>query len=318
MKSVLAEPLTIDAAGLAAFQEALGQGEHQFVAYDQKPQSLSDWRARLAGADQVILANSPLPEEALQEADRLRYLNVAFTGLDHIPLELARARGIMVSNAAGYSDQAVAEEVIGLAIALLRQFPQADQGLRQGGRSQGFLGREIAGKEVGIIGTGHIGLRVIQLFRAFGAEVLAYSRHERAEVKDLGAHYTDLDQLLAQSDLISIHLPLNDETRGFIGPEALSKMKASAFLINCARGPIVSEAALAQALRAGQIAGAGVDVFSQEPPLPEDHPLLSAPHTILLPHVGYFTQEAMQKRAALVLANAVRFVRGEAIENRVC
>lgn len=317
MKTVLVEPLTIDQATLEDFQDKLGQGENTFTAYDSKPASTEEWLERVGNADQVILANTPMPEEVIDKADNLKYINVAFTGLDHIPMDACKAKGIQVSNAAGYSDEGVAELVIGMAISLLRQIKEADLAIRQGGKAADFLGAEISGRTVGIVGTGKIGSRVAEVFKAMGANLLGYSRSVHPDLVAMGLEYVSLEQLLSRSDIVTVHLPQNKETKDTITKKELDLMKETAILINCARGPIVNSKDLAQALEEGKIAGAGVDVFDKEPPLDESEPLLNAPHALLTPHVAYFTQEAMAKRAAIVLKNACDYLAGRPVESRV-
>ena len=178
----------------------------------------------------------------------------------------------------------------------LRYLQQADQAVRNGGTSAGLCGREIRGKKVGIIGCGQIGFMTAKLFQAFGAEVYAYARHEREEVKAAGIAYKPLDDLLRECDIISLHTPNNKETRGMISAEKIALMKKSAIFINCARGPIVDSKALAQALNEGRIAGAAVDVFDCEPPIPAEEPLLHAKNTLLTPHVAFLSEEAMVRR----------------------
>lgn len=316
MKTVLVEPLTIGAETLERLSQPLRADGHTFVAYDKKPANTEEWKERIQDAEQVILANTPLPAEALDAAKELKYINVAFTGTDHVPVDAATERDIIVTNAAGYSDQGVAEHVIGLTLSLLRSIPVANDATRHGGRTADFLGQEIAGKTVGIIGTGHIGGRVFELFQAFGATCLGVNRSEKAHLVEQGLTYVPLEECLRRADILTIHLPSTPQTRHYLGAAAFRQMKKSAIIINCARGPIVDNEALAEALRQGEIAGAGIDVFDTEPPL-TDSPLLDVPHTILTPHIAYFTEEAMEKRATRVFQNAARFMRGEEVENRV-
>ncbi len=317
MRTVLVEPLTISQDILDAFREALGQDGHSFTAYETKPASTREWLDRVGDADQVILANTPMPEEVVESAKNLKYINVAFTGLDHIPLEACKAKGIQVSNAAGYSDEGVAELVVGMTISLLRQIKEADRAIRRGGKAADFLGGEVAGRTVGIIGTGKIGTRVAQVFQALGARLVGYNRSVHQDLVDMGMDYLSLEDLLRQSDIVTVHLPQNEETRNTITAKELALMKETAILINCARGPIVNSRDLARALGEGKIAGAGVDVFDREPPLDESEPLLTAPHVLLTPHVAYFTQEAMAKRADIVLKNAQDFLEGRPVQSRV-
>lgn len=317
MRTVLVEPLTIDQNILDAFREALGQDGNSFTAYETKPASTQEWLDRVGDADQVILANTPMPEEVVESAKNLKYINVAFTGLDHIPLAACKAKGIQVSNAAGYSDEGVAELVVGMTISLLRKIKEADRAIRRGGKAADFLGGEVAGRTVGIIGTGKIGTRVAQVFQALGARLVGYSRSVHQDLVDMGMDYLSLEDLLRQSDIVTVHLPQNEETRNTITAKDLALMKETAILINCARGPIVNSKDLAHALTEGKIAGAGVDVFDREPPLDESEPLLTAPHVLLTPHVAYFTQEAMAKRAEIVLKNAQDFLEGRPVQSRV-
>lgn len=304
MKTILMEPLNISKELLDILSAPLRDGNNTFTAYDTKPATPEEWIARLGDADQLILANTPMPESVLDAAPNLKYINIAFTGTDHVPVAQAEAEGIQVINAAGYSDEGVAELVLGMTISLLRRLGEADIALRHGGRAADFLGNEIAGRTVGIIGTGRIGKRVAQLFAALGANLIGTNRSEHDDVKALGLQYVPLDKLLRRADIITVHLPSTPETKDFLAAREFAQMKPSAILINCARGPIVNSADLAQALSDGVLAGAAVDVFNQEPPLTDAEPLLHAPNTLLTPHIGYFTREAMIKRAKIVFAHA--------------
>ena len=304
MKTVLMEPLNISKELLDILSAPLRDGNNTFTAYDTKPATPEEWIARLGDADQLILANTPMPEAVLDAAPNLKYINIAFTGTDHVPVVQAEAKGIQVINAAGYSDEGVAELVLGMTISLLRRLGEADIALRHGGRAADFLGNEIAGRTVGIIGTGRIGKRVAQLFAALGANLIGINRSEHDDVKALGLQYVPLDELLRRADIITVHLPSTPETKDFLAAREFAQMKPSAILINCARGPIVNSADLVKALSDGLLAGAAVDVFNQEPPLTDAEPLLHAPNTLLTPHIGYFTREAMIKRAKIVFAHA--------------
>lgn len=305
MRIVSVEPLTIDDKILQTYRKKLEEAGHEFVAYDSKPASEEEWLKRTDSFEQIILANSKMPASVLENKD-LKYINVAFTGLDHIPLDLAKKKGIRVTNAAGYSDQAVAELTLGLCISLMRKIREGDREIRKGGRAADFLGSEIAGKTVAIVGTGKIGKRVAEIFKALGANLVGYNRTEKEDFKALGLKYLSKEEILGLTDIVTIHLPSTPETRDFLRYEDFRKMKKTAILINCARGPIVNSADLAKALKEGEIAGAGVDVFNQEPPL-TDEPLLDAPGTLLTPHIAYFTEEAMLKRAKIVFNNALKY-----------
>ena len=310
---VLLESLGISDEALRKLQASFA-GEAEFVSYPRT----SDTDALIAeakDADAVILANMPLPGRVIRACPKLRFIDVAFTGVDHVDLEAARERDIQVSNASGYSTEAVAELVLGAVLAFARNLRQVEDRCRGGGTKEGLVGWELKGKTVGIVGLGKIGSRSAELFHAFGAKILAHSRtvHRDAEAY---VNQVDLDTLLRQSDVVVLHCPLNDSTRGLIGREALADMKPSALLVNAARGPVVDEAALTEALDAGRIAGACLDVFAKEPPLDPALPLLHTPNTLVTPHVAFATRESMALRAEIVFDNLRAWLRGEQ-RNRV-
>jgi phosphoglycerate dehydrogenase-like enzyme len=166
---------------------------------------------------------------------------------------------------------------------------------------------------VGIIGLGKIGLRTAKLFLAFGAKVIAFNRSESSEAKSLGIKYKSLDEVLSESDIISIHLPLNESTKGIISKEKIALMRPNTIFINCARGPIVDNNALAEALNGNRIGFACLDVFDNEPPLKPDYPLLNADNTILTPHQAFISEESMARRAKIVFDNVYEFLNGTPI-----
>lgn len=255
----------------------------------------------------IVVSNLSLNGDVIRGCRNLKLLSVAFTGVDHIDMAACRERGITVCNCAGYSTCAVADLVFGLLISLYRNIIPCDSVCRREGTKDGLVGFELEGKTFGVIGTGAIGLRVAAIAQAFGCRVLAFSR----TVKEIpGITYVELDTLLEESDIISLHVPLNDATRGMIGAEEIQKMKKSAVLINTARGPVTDANALSEALKAGRIAGACVDVFENEPPVAADHPLFSAPNTIVTPHIAFATREAMVKRAVTVFENVKLYLKG--------
>lgn len=257
-----------------------------------------------------MLANQPLSAEIINACPKLKMLSVAFTGVDHIALEACRARNILVCNAAGYSTNTVAELTFGLAISVIRNIVPCDGRCRRAETKDGLVGFELFGKTFGVVGTGAIGTRVAKIAAAFGCRVLAYSRTAKQELVNAGVQYVSLDELLAQSDFVSLHVPLTDATRGLINAAAIAKMKQGAVLLNTARGPVVDSAALAEALNAGKLAGAGIDVFEGEPPIAENHPLCSAKNTVLTPHVAFASREALETRADIVFANIEKWLNG--------
>lgn len=311
MHIVLLEPLGIPQTLLDDLVRPLLEAGHTFVAHDRQtqPEVLME---RGREADVLMLANLPLPGVVIEACPRLKFLDVAFTGVDHVDLDAARRQGVTVSNAAGYSTQAVAELTLCMMLSLLRHVREVERRLRQGGAKEGLVGCELKGKTVGLVGTGAIGTRVAQLLHAFGCRILAAAPREKEAARPY-VTYVPLRQLLEQSDLVSLHCPLNAQTRGLIGAEQLSWMKPTALLINVARGPVVDSSALAQALREGRLAGAGIDVFEGEPPLDPQHPLLQAPHVLATPHVAFASAESMEQRARIVFHNLAQWLQGHPV-----
>lgn len=310
MKISLLEPLGVPEELIRELSAPILERGHEFVYYPQKTTDPEELKKRSAGCEVVMIANNPYPNEVVDASDALKLLNVAFTGIDHVGLEACRRKGVTVCNAANYSNQTVAELVIGMAIHLLRKIGECDQLVRHGGTNAGMAGREIAGRTVGIVGTGRIGMITARLFLAFGAKVIAYSRTEKPEAATLGIEYVSLEELMRRSDIISLHTPNNASTRGLISREMFALMKPTALFINCARGPIIDDQALADALNEGRIAGAAVDVFNVEPPLSSDQPLLHAKNCLLTPHVAFLSEESMIRRAHIAFDNTLAYLDG--------
>ncbi len=311
MNISLLEPIGISQTMIEDFSKGLKEAGHSFTYYDTKTTDVEELKRRSAGQDIVMIANTPYPDEAVRACDSLKMIAVAFTGIDHVGLEACKEKGIIICNCAGYSNTSVSELVLGMTINVMRNISICDTSVRSGKTSLGLAGTEIEGKTIGIIGCGQIGIKTAKLFLAFGAKVLAYARHEREEVKELGIEYVDLDRLLSESDIISLHTPANEETKGLISAEKIAKMKPSAIFINCARGPIVDNQALAKALNEDKLAGAAIDVFDMEPPIPEDYPLLHAKNTLLTPHVAFLTKESMVRRARTEFDNVYAYLEGK-------
>lgn len=310
MKIKLLEPLNVSEELIQELAQPLEEAGHEFVYYDGKTTDGEELAERSHDADIVMIANNPYPAEAFADAKNLELINVAFTGVDHVDQAAASERDIQIANASGYANTAVSELVIGLTIDVLRKISFGNESVREGADVETYQGSEIKDKTVGIIGTGSIGLEVAKLFKAFGANLLGYNRSEKDEAKELGLDYVSLDELLEKSDIVTVHLPMNDETENILSREKLALMKDSAVLINAARGPIIDNDALADLLNEEKIAGAGIDVFDMEPPLPEDYPLLHAKNAILTPHVAYLTDEAMVKRAHIAFENVEQYLEG--------
>ncbi|MDY5221540.1 MAG: NAD(P)-dependent oxidoreductase [Aristaeellaceae bacterium] len=310
MKIVLLEGLGVSDAVIDRHARRLEEMGHSFAAYP-KNADVQVQIERSRDADVLMLANMPLAAQVLEEAKSLKFIDVAFTGVDHIPVAEAKRRGIAVSNASGYATQAVAELCISFMIHLLRNVDRTQERCRSGGTKDGLVGNLLCGKTVGIVGAGAIGKRVAALCRAFGCSVLAFSR---SAVSDPAIDaQVSLDELLQRADIVSLHCPLTEQTRGMIGREQLAQMQRHAILINTARGGVVDSVALAEALERGEIAGAACDVFETEPPLPTDHPLLHSPNTIVTPHIAFASVESMEQRAEIVFDNLYAWLEGRQI-----
>ncbi len=313
MKISLLEPIGVSEKTIEELAAGFKEKGHEFVYYDTKTTDKEELKKRSAGCDIVMIANNPYPAEVVENADKLKMLSVAFTGIDHIGVEACKEKDIMICNAAGYSNQTVAELVIGMAIDALRNVAKANETVRNGGTSAGLGGREICGRTVGIVGLGRIGLMCAKLFMAFGAKVIAYNRSESEEVKKMGIEYKSLEEVLSESDIVSLNLPLNAQTRGFMDAEKIALMKPDAVFINCARGPIVDNIALAKALNEDRLGFACVDVFDMEPPIPSEYPLLQAKNTLLTPHQAFISEESMLRRAKIVFDNVYAYLDGNPI-----
>ena len=312
MKISLLEPLRVSKEYIEELAQPLKDLGHEFVYHETKTTDPDELYERSKDSEVVIIANNSYPKEVIEKLDTTKFIDVAFTGVDHVDNVSAKKKGIKIANASGYATQAVAELSIGLALNVLREVKQGDLDVRKGDDFPGLIqGQEIHGKTVGIIGTGTIGIHTAKLFKAFGAKVLGYNRSEKQEAIDAGVEYVSLDTLIKESDIISIHLPMTEDTKHTIGERELDNMKESAILINVARGPIIDNEALANALNEGKIAGAGIDVFDMEPPIPNDYPLLHAKNALLTPHVGYLTDEAMVLRAQIAFDNVMAYINGE-------
>lgn len=258
----------------------------------------------VADAELILMCYTPITERVMAAAPKLKGIVKYGVGIDAIDMTAARSRGIPVVNIPEYAERTVAEGAFTMMLALAKKLIPMDRTMQAEGwawPTGSWLSSDIAGKTVGIVGAGRIGRAFAQMAGAgFGARVIAYSPHTSdADLIQAGIEpVSDLMDLMARSDFVSIHSVLNDETRGLIGEEELAVMKPTAFLINAARGAVVDEAALVRALVEKRIAGAGLDVYSQEPLSLEGHPmspLFGMDNVILLPHLTFFTHEAMER-----------------------
>lgn len=308
MKLGVLEPLGVEKERFTAMARAAVGDRVDITFYDNRVEDTEALIERSKDMDAVVLSNFKYGREVMEHCPNLKAVFVAFTGVDHIDMEYCREKGITVCNCAGYSDVAVADLVFGMVISLYRNLVKCDEVTRVGGTKDGLVGFELEGKKFGVIGAGQIGMRVANIAKAFGCEVYAYSRTKK-EVE--GVTFVDLDTLLSTCDVVSLHVPLNDKTKNLINKDKLELMKKNAILVNTARGPVVNSEALAEALKEGKIAGAAIDVFEVEPPVPVEHVLFEAPNLLVTPHVAFATKESMVKRSKIVFDNVNKYLDGE-------
>jgi D-3-phosphoglycerate dehydrogenase / 2-oxoglutarate reductase len=254
----------------------------------------------------LVRSATTVSRALLEHAPRLRVIGRAGVGVDNIDVEAATERGVAVLNAPSGNTISAAELAFALLLACVRRIPAADVSMRKGEWDRkSFTGTELYGKTLGLVGAGRIGGEVARRARAFGMRVLAYDPFlAKDRAKALEIELCSIDDVLERSDMISLHVPLTEQTAGLIGAAELARMKPGAIVVNAARGGVIDEAALADALRSGHLAAAGLDVFEEEP-LPAEHPLRSVEHAVLTPHLDAATDEA-QHNVALEIAEAVR------------
>jgi len=304
--------------------------DYQSVALD-----MADWKSLPAGTEVVVFRDhvadegalaarladfdiamamrerTPFPRSLLERLPKLRLLITAGMRNASIDMKAAAERGVVVCGTAGLP-YPTAELAWGLILSLVRRIPAEDRATREG-RWQTSLGVGLNGKTLGVLGLGTLGSRAARVGRAFEMEVLAWSQNLTAvRAAEVGATLVAKDELLARSDVVSIHLVLGERTRGLIGARELGLMKRSAYLINTSRGPIVDEVALVRALRDGTIAGAGLDVFDEEP-LPLNHPFRTLPNTVITPHLGYVTHETYRLFFGHAVEDIQAYLRGEPV-----
>jgi len=267
----------------------------------------------------AVRSATKVTKEVLDPAQKLRVIGRAGTGVDNIDLAAASRRGVVVMNAPGGNSVSVAEHTLALLLALARQVADASQSTRGGKweKKKFASGRELLGKTLGVIGTGSIGGLVVRRAQAFGMKVLGYDPFLAAEAAEkLGIELVDLSELWKRSDAVTLHVPLTEQTKNMVGGAQIAQMKPGALLVNCARGGLVDEKALARALKAGKLGGAALDVFEEEPP-PADHPLFSCPNFIGTPHLGGSTEDAQQNVATIVCEAMVDYLTTGTIRNAV-
>jgi len=278
--------------------------------------------SRIGDAEIVIINKSRLDENVLRQCPQLKMIAVTATGYNVVDLDAARARNIAVANVPTYGTATVAQFTTALLLELCNRVGEHDVDVHAGGwsRQRDFCYWlkpmvEVAGKKLGIIGYGRIGQAFSAVAQALGMSVLTYSAHPDPALENERVRYVSLDTLYAEADVISLHCPLTPQTQGMINADALSKMKQSALLLNASRGDLINERDLAKALNQGRIAGAALDVLSEEPPQP-DNPLLSAKNCLITPHIAWASVEARGRILATTVENVNAFLRGQP-QNRV-
>ena len=312
MKIVVLEKMSLGFDVDISFYEEFGEVTY----YDTtRPEEIAD---RVADADIIIANKAPLNESTLKAAKNLKLICETATGYNNVDIEYCKAKGIRVTNAVGYSTPIVAQHTFALALYLLEKLPVFDQYVKSGEYEKAPMFTcfepyftELEGKTWGIIGLGNIGRKVAQIASVFGCRVIFYSASGNNNTTEY--ERVDFDTLLAQSDIISLHCPLTDRTQNIMNAEAFAKMKTTAILINVARGPVVDEQALYDALTTGEIAAAGLDVLNKEP-IAADNPLAQIKDSTKLfitPHMAWGSNEARTRCAKEVYLNIKSFLAGE-------
>ncbi len=296
-------------AGTPALERLRRVGEVQI--YDSDATDPMVLRERLCDAEVAvnIRGRTRFTAEVLAGCPKLRLISIWGTGTDNVDLRAAASRGITVTNTPGANAIAVAEHTMALLLAAVKRLAPADQAIRQGGWPRNLV-PQLRGKRLGIIGTGLIGREVAAMAKGLGLDVVAWTFHPDAGLAArLGFCYVELNELLRTSDIVSLHLRATPDTHHFLNRERLALLKPDSILINTARGSLVDEAALVDRLRAGKIAGAGLDVFESEP-LPTGHPLASLPNVLLTPHAAGMTPEVIQTGLAMAVENIENYLKG--------
>jgi glycerate dehydrogenase len=274
---------------------------------------------RSIGAEVLITNKTPLTEEVLNKLPNLKYIGVLATGYNVVDTAAAKRRNIIVTNVPSYSTMSVAQLTFALLLELCHHVQRHSDSVMEGKWAQSpdfsysdFPLIELSGKTFGIIGFGSIGKKVADIATVFGMDIIAASRHQTDQSDRKNFRWAELNEVLEQADVVSIHCPLATETKGFINAESLKRMKSSAFLVNTSRGPVVVEQDLADALNNGIIAGAGVDVLSIEPP-EKDNPLFKTKNCLITPHIAWATKEARVRLMDIAVSNVAAFIDGKPV-----
>jgi D-3-phosphoglycerate dehydrogenase len=285
-------------------------GEIDF--YDGPPSDRAELIARASPAEAIVLDYSVLDAEVLSHCDRLRF--ISFLGIGYascIDVAAATARGIVIANTPDYGATSVAEHALGMVLALTRHIGAGYASMREGRWEPGrFQGIELRGKTLGLVGLGPIGMEMARLGAGIGMRLLGWTRRASPERAEHGLALVGLEELFARSDVVSLHLSYTPETAGIISRALLERMKPGAWFVNTARARLADNAALADLLRQGRIAGAALDVHDEEPPA-KPYPLLELPNVLATPHIGYNTAEAASNMLRIAIATLEAWARGE-------
>lgn len=314
MKIVVLDGYTLNPGDLS-WKDLRDKGD--VVIYDRTPVEQVVERAQ--GAEILFTNKTPINQQALNSLPALKYIGVLATGYNVVNTEVARQKGIIVTNVPGYGTSSVVQFTFALLLELCLHVQRHSDSVMEGkwSRSTDFCFwdyplLELSGKTIGIIGFGSIGQSVGDVAAAFGMNILATSRHRTDQSHRKNFQWAQLPELLKESDVVSIHCPLTEETKGLINKDTLQQMKRSAFLINTSRGPIIVDEDVANALNNGTIAGAGLDVLTTEPP-PKDNPLFTAKNCIITPHIAWATKEARTRLMNVAVNNLAAFLAGSPV-----
>lgn len=308
MKIVVTDPVILPESYIQKLR-TLGQLE----ICDNLPKSFTEFIEIIKDAEILLVGKAAISREVFQYATKLRMICVCHTGYDNVDIADATDHGVVVSNVPDYASEAVAEFVFALAMDLMRKIEVADSLVHKGEFDCHYYlsNRLLAGKTLGVVGAGSIGRRVIQIGNSFDMNLIAATAHPNSEREnELGTKFVPLDNLLSESDVVTLHLPLTPETEHMIGARELDLMKPTAVLINTSRGKLINEDALIDALYKKKIASAALDVFEREP-LPADNPLLKLDNLVLTPHIAYLSEETIDKCSKICIENVEMFLRDE-------
>lgn len=319
MKAVVLDGYTLNPGDLSwrDLEELCDLTVYDRTAYE--PSGTADVIARIRDAEVVFTNKTPLPAEAIEAAPKLKYIGVLATGYNVVDVATAKQRGIVVTNIPTYGTDAVAQMAIAMLLEMCHHVGAHDEAVKAGEWAANpdwcFWKHqliELAGKTMGIIGLGRIGQATARIAQALGMKVLAFDSYQVKELESPTLRYAELDELFAEADVIALHCPLLDSTRGIINKENIARMKTGVMIINNSRGPLVVEEDLAAALNSGKVGGAALDVVSSEP-IKADNPLLRAKNCIITPHMSWAPVEARQRLMDIAVNNLRLFLEGNPI-----